>query len=194
MCFRNIIYSYVLTYCLFVDNCVALLLQDYIIVFPFRPLSLMLNTVFYAKWIDHGKCTQLPSNMEKKIIIPSCLGIVPRIFSLLPRNSNINTTTPVQIKNTALPNHMPGASGFKKIHVFLFMLSLTGTIIAIPDSVYGRVKSTQKVRLYLIVISPIAISYICKGKKKKTVSLLIENSFCLESPFGKSARVRNIKN
>uniref|UniRef100_A0A0A9GGL9 Uncharacterized protein n=1 Tax=Arundo donax TaxID=35708 RepID=A0A0A9GGL9_ARUDO len=29
-----------------------------------------------------------------------------------------------------VPNHMPGVSGFKKIHVLLFMISLTGTTIA----------------------------------------------------------------
>uniref|UniRef100_A0A0A9GIZ6 Uncharacterized protein n=1 Tax=Arundo donax TaxID=35708 RepID=A0A0A9GIZ6_ARUDO len=69
-----------------------------------------------------------------------------------------------------VPNHKPGVSGFKKIHVFLFMLSLTGTTIAIPDSVYGRVKSTYKLLLYLIVMSPTAISYLCQGVKENCLT------------------------
>uniref|UniRef100_A0A0A9APJ5 Uncharacterized protein n=1 Tax=Arundo donax TaxID=35708 RepID=A0A0A9APJ5_ARUDO len=44
---------------------------------------IILNVVFYfmfwrEKYCD--KCTQLSSNREKKIIIPSCLGIGPRTF------------------------------------------------------------------------------------------------------------------
>jgi hypothetical protein len=50
-----------------------------------------------------------------------------------------------------VPNHMPGVSGFKNIHAFLLMLSLTGTIIAIPDSVYGRVKSTYELLYHISV-------------------------------------------
>ena len=69
-----------------------------------------------------------------------------------------------------VPNHISGANGFKKIHAFLFMLSLTGTTIAIPDSVYGRVKSTYKLLLYLIVMSPTAMSYFCQGVKENCLT------------------------
>ena len=69
-----------------------------------------------------------------------------------------------------VPNHMPGVRGFKKIHAFLSTLSLTGTTIAIPDSVYGRVKSTCKLLLYLIVMSPTAMSYSCQGVKENCLT------------------------
>jgi hypothetical protein len=57
-----------------------------------------------------------------------------------------------------LPNHIPVLNGFKKIHILLIMSSLTGTIIPTPDSVYGTVKSTYNVLLYLTVISATAMS------------------------------------
>ena len=105
--------------------------------------------------------TQLSSNMEKNIRIPSCLREKgPWRYPLPFRRSNSQTTSAVYIKNMMLPNHIPLLSGFEKIHI-LFTFSLTGTIIATPDSVYGTVKSTYSVLLYLIVISPIAMSYLC---------------------------------
>lgn len=109
------------------------------------------------------KCfTQLSSNMEKNIRIPSCLSEKGPFRYLLPLSlSNSQTTIPVYIKNIMLPNHIPLLSGFKKIHMLLLTFSLTGTIIATPDSVYGIVKSTYIVLLYLIVMSPIAMSYLC---------------------------------
>jgi len=69
-----------------------------------------------------------------------------------------------------VPNHMPGVNGFKKIQAFLFTLSLTGTTIAIPDSVYGRVKSTYRLLLYLIVMSPTAMSYFCQSVKENCLT------------------------
>lgn len=67
-------------------------------------------------------------------------------------------------------NHMPGVSGFKRIQAFLFMLSLTGTTIAIPDSVYGRVKSTYRLLSYLIVMSPTAMSYFWQSEKENCLT------------------------
>lgn len=65
-----------------------------------------------------------------------------------------------------LLNHIPWLSGFKKIHIFEFTFSLTGTIIPTPDSVYGIVKSTYNDLLYMIVMSATAMSYLCNSNSQ----------------------------
>ena len=102
--------------------------------------------------------------MKKDIKISSCLSEKGPSRCVLPfRCSNIQTTIVVYIMNMMLPNHIPLLSGFEKIQMFFFTVSLTGTIIPTPDSVYGIVKSTYGVLLYMIVMSPIAMSYLCNS-------------------------------
>jgi hypothetical protein len=71
-----------------------------------------------------------------------------------------------------LPNHIPVLNGFKKIHIFLIMSWLTGTSIPTPDSVYGMVKSTYNVLLYLTVISLTAMSIFCNGINSSQIKYL----------------------
>lgn len=122
---------------------------------------------YFAKILEIVMFTQLSSEMEKNIVIPSCLSEKgPCTCSLPSRYSRSQTTTPVYIKNMMLPNHIPALNGFKKIHIFLIMFSLTGTIIPTPDSVYGTVKSTYNDLLYVIVVSATAMSYFCNGSSQ----------------------------
>lgn len=52
--------------------------------------------------------------------------------------------------------------GVKNTHAFFGMLSLTGTTIDTPDSVYGNAKSTKLDLFATIVISPTTASNFCK--------------------------------
>ena len=64
-------------------------------------------------------------------------------------------------KKQAIVTQRSRVKGFKKTHAFLLLVSLTGTIIETPDSVYGNVKSTYKDLLAVIVVSPTTASNFC---------------------------------
>ena len=68
----------------------------------------------------------------------------------------IHTTKPVKTNKAAVVSQRFGLSGFKKIHILLFRS--VGTIIPMPMSVYGNVKSTYKDLLAVIVVSPTTAS------------------------------------
>lgn len=64
---------------------------------------------------------------------------------------------PIAIKAKKLVSQRSQVSGFKNIHVFLLWLSV-GTIIAIPDSVYAKEKSTYSDLFAVIAMSPATAS------------------------------------
>lgn len=74
--------------------------------------------------------------------------MVPASYEGGPRKSSFilcsrtQTTNPMKTKKQALVTQRSHVKGFKKIHAFFLLLSVIGTIIDTPDSVYGNVKST----------------------------------------------------
>ena len=54
--------------------------------------------------------------------------------------------------------------GFKNTHALFLSLSLIGTTIVTPDSVYGVVKSTKLDLFAVILISPATASKFCQSK------------------------------
>lgn len=64
----------------------------------------------------------------------------------------------MKIKKQKLVTQRSQVKGFKNTHAFFGFLSLTGTIMFIPDSVKGSVKSTYKDLFDLIVTSPTTAS------------------------------------
>ena len=102
---------------------------------------------------------------EKHKLVPIWCNGGPRKSSFI-RCSRAQTTKPIKTKKAAIVTQRSQVKGFKKAHAFLFLLSLTGTIICTPDSVYGKVKSTYNDLLALIVISPTTASKFCDITKQ----------------------------
>jgi hypothetical protein len=75
----------------------------------------------------------------------------------------------VKRKKQEVVSHRSQVNGFKKTHAFLLLVSLIGTTITKPDSVYGIVKSTYKDLFALIVISPTTASKFCQVIKRFTL-------------------------
>jgi len=67
----------------------------------------------------------------------------------------------MRTKKQAVVTHKSKPQGLRNTHVFLFSLSLTGTIIDTPDSVYGNVKSAYKDLYAVMVTSPTTASKVC---------------------------------
>ena len=95
--------------------------------------------------------------------------LVPIWFAWFPRKSSFircsrtHTTKPMKTKKQQLVSQRSQVKGFKNTHAFFFPLSVIGTTIDTPDSVYGNVKSTKLDLFAKIVMSPTTASKFCKA-------------------------------
>lgn len=90
--------------------------------------------------------------------MPNCWPGVPwnSAFRLC---SKAHTTAPVKTKKAALTSQRSAVRGLRKIQAFLLCWSLRGTTMETPETVYGKVKSTNMDRLAVMVTSPTTASY-----------------------------------
>lgn len=89
-------------------------------------------------------------------MVTSCLRGEPR-KSGLKRCSRTQTTAPTKRKKAPVTAHMAPVKGLRKAQALGFF-SFTGDTITRPDSTYGCVKSTTRVRFVTIDTSPTAAS------------------------------------
>jgi hypothetical protein len=88
------------------------------------------------------RCAKTMVEKEYHKLVPiSCEG-GPRNSSFI-RCSRTHITKPMKTKKHPLVIQRSQVKGFKNTHAFFLSLSLIGTTIDTPDSVYGNVKSTN---------------------------------------------------
>ncbi|KAK2358844.1 glutamate receptor 2.7 [Trifolium repens] len=71
----------------------------------------------------------------------------------------MSMTNPTSMLIMSMLNQRSQLKGFTNIHMVWCLPCTTGTNILIPNSVYGRVKSTNCARSAKIVMSPTTTSY-----------------------------------
>jgi hypothetical protein len=109
------------------------------------------------------RCAKTMVEKEYHKLVPiSCEG-GPRNSSFI-RCSRTHITKPMKTKKHPLVIQRSQVKGFKNTHAFFLSLSLIGTIIDTPDSVYGNVKSTKLDLFAMIVVSPTTASKFCQVK------------------------------
>jgi hypothetical protein len=109
------------------------------------------------------RCAKTMVEKEYHKLVPiSCEG-GPRNSSFI-RCSRTHITKPMKTKKHPLVIQRTQVKGFKNTHAFFLSLSLIGTIIDTPDSVYGNVKSTKLDLFAMIVVSPATASKFCQSK------------------------------
>ena len=109
-----------------------------------------------------------------KIVPISCDG-GPRNSSFI-RCSRTHTTKPMKTKKTPLVIQRSQVNGFKNTHAFFLSLSLIGTTIVTPDSVYGNVKSIYLLLFARITVSAARASKFCQSK---IFTSIISSTICV---------------
>ncbi len=131
-----------------------------------RPCIVYLNCLLllYKNKLEHGKgnlrCAKTMVEKAYHKLVPIWCEGGPRKSSFI-LCSRTHTTKPMKTKKQPLVIQRSQVKGFKNTHVFFVLLSLTGTTIDTPDSVYGNVKSTKLDLFAIIVISPTTASKFC---------------------------------
>ena len=120
-------------------------------------------------------CANTMVEKANQKLVPTWYRKGPRKSSFI-RCSRTQTTKPMNMKKHPVVNQRSQVNGSKNTQAFLLLLSLIGTSMDTPDSVYGNVKSTYKDLFAVIVISPTAASQFCQVQQE-SISVRNSNNF-----------------